>query len=135
MAMNTMRAAGRTLRLRFDLQAWLEIEERFDSLGAMLEALDRGARPMRASLDACAILARAGARHAGEPDAPDAAWMAAHLSPRQANALIRLARAAIVLGLRREDVEQEDEDVDVVAEEIAKKKRGSSPPAPASDTP
>lgn len=135
MAMNTMRAAGRTLRLRFDLQAWLEIEERFDSLGAMLEALDRGTRPMRASLDACAILARAGARHAGEPDAPDAAWMAAHLSPRQANALISLARAAIVLGLRREDVEQEDEDVDVVAEEIAKKKRGSSPPAPASDTP
>ena len=133
--MNTMRAAGRTLRLRFDLRAWLEIEEAFGNLGAMLEALDKGTRPMRASLRVCAILARAGARHAGEPDAPDEGWMEAHLSPRQANRLISLARAAIVLGLRREDVEQEDEDVDVVAEELQKKTDAPSRPAPASATP
>lgn len=134
MAMNTLRAGGRTLRLRFDLQAWLEIEERFGSLGIMLEALEKGTRPMHASLDACAILARAGARHAGEPDAPDAGWMAAHLSPRQANALIGLAREAIVMGMQREHVEQEDEDVDVVAQELQKKRAEPSAPAPASAT-
>lgn len=135
MAMNTLRAGGRTLRLRFDLQAWLEIEERFGSLDAMMAALSGEERPMRASLDACAALVRAGARHAGEPDAPDATWMAAHLSPRQASEMIRIAREAIVMGLRREHVEQEDEDVDVVAQELQKKRAEPSAPAPASDTP
>lgn len=128
MARYNMRAAGRTIRLRLDTQAWVEIEEEFGTLPAMVAAMQGDDKPTDAVLRGCAILARAGARHAGEDPAlaPDAAWMRDNLAPKQVRPqLFTLALGAITTGLRRDDVGQEDEDVDVVAEEIAKKKDGN----------
>lgn len=118
----TMIIASRELTMRFDLQAWIDVEETFGSLEALFDALETGKKAMITQLELAAITANAGERYAGrEPDI-SAEWLKKNLSPKQAQKISLMAKAAIIRGMKRENADDDDEEpVDVVAEEIQKK--------------
>lgn len=117
----TMEARGVTLRMYFDTAAWMELEEEFGSLEKMQEALSNDERPMHINLKLAAITARCGAKHAGEKQDMTWEWLRDNLTPKQARKANTLAKLAVAEGLKRENMDGEDEAVDVVAEEIQKK--------------
>lgn len=117
----TMEARGVTLRMYFDTAAWMELEEEFGSLEKMQEALSSDDRPMHINLKLAAITARCGAKHAGEKPDVTWEWLRDNLTPKQARKANTLAKLAVAEGLKRENMDDEDEAVDVVAEEIQKK--------------
>lgn len=117
----TMEARGVTLRMYFDTAAWMELEEEFGSLEKMQEALSSDDRPMHINLKLAAITARCGAKHAGEKPDMTWEWLRDNLTPKQARRANTLAKLAVAEGLKRENMDDEDEAVDVVAEEIQKK--------------
>lgn len=117
----TMEARGVTLRMYFDTAAWMELEEEFGSLEKMQEALSNDERPMHVNLKLAAITARCGAKHAGEKPEMTWEWLRDNLTPKQARRANTLAKLAVADGLKRENMDDEDEAVDVVAEEIQKK--------------
>lgn len=117
----TMEARGVTLRMYFDTAAWMELEEEFGSLEKMQEALSSDDRPMHINLKLAAITARCGAKHAGGKTDVTWEWLRDNLTPKQARRANTLAKLAVAEGLKRENMDDEDEAVDVVAEEIQKK--------------
>lgn len=118
----SMTARGREIVMYFDTEAWLDVEREFGSLGQMYEQLDQDKAPMTVNLRLAEITARAGARHARQEETPvTLAWMIDNLTPKQARKLNTLAKLAVVQGMAREDVDDEDEDIDVTAEELQKK--------------
>lgn len=118
----SMTARGREIVMYFDTEAWLDVEREFGSLGQMYEQLDQDKAPMTVNLRLAEITARAGARHAGQEETPvTLAWMIANLTPKQARKINTLAKMAVVQGMAREDVDDEDDDIDVTAEELQKK--------------
>lgn len=117
----TMEARGVTLRMYFDTAAWMELEEEFGSMEKMQERLDKDEHPMHINLKLAAITARCGAKHAGEKPDMTWEWLRDNLTPKQARKANTLAKLAVAEGLKRENVDEEDEAVDVVAEEIQKK--------------
>ena len=128
--MKGMTIAGRKTGLRFDVQAWLEVEEAFGSLEAMIRRMDEGERPMEAALTLAAIEINAHA--GGTPDAT-VEWLRAYLSPKEAAMLTARAKLALTEGMRREHAEDDDGDVDLVAREIEKKTEKASGQESASD--
>mgnify|MGYP001069591634 CR=1 FL=1 len=103
----------RTFPVRFDLGAWMEIDERFGGLDQM-----EADKTVKARIACLAIFARAGARYCGG-EAPTEEYLTKNLSPKaQAN---RQASRAFVAGMKREMAEDDDEDIDVVAEKLKKK--------------
>lgn len=116
-----MEARGVTLRMYFDTAAWMELEEEFGSMEKMQEALSNDERPMHINLKLAAITARCGAKHAGEKPDMTWEWLRDNLTPKQARRANTLAKLAVADGLKRENMDDEDEAVDVVAEEIQKK--------------
>ena len=104
-----------TFPIRFDLGAWMEIDERFGGL----DQLDAD-KTVKGRIACLAIFARAGARyHGGE--APTEEYLAQHLSPKALAQANRQASRAFVAGMKREMAEDDDEDIDVVAEKLKKK--------------
>lgn len=117
----TITAGGRTIGFRFDVQAWLCVEEAFGSLEAMTRRMDGGEKPMEASLTLAAIEANAYERHTGGTPDITAEWLRENLTPRSASLACSYAKVALVEGMKRGSAEDGDEDVDVVAEELQKK--------------
>ena len=97
----------RTFPVRFDLGAWMEIDERFGGLDQM-----EADKTVKARIACLAIFARAGARYCGG-EAPTEEYLTKNLSPQ--------ASRAFVAGMKREMAEDDDEDIDVVAEKLKKK--------------
>ena len=117
-----MKVAGRELEMFFDLQAWLDAEETFGSLDEMYKRMEDNKCPMKTSLMLAVVTANAGERKNGR--APDLTleWMTGHMTPKQARTANTLAKMAVAEGLKRETTEAEDDEpVDVVAEELQKK--------------
>lgn len=131
--MKEMTIAGRKTGLRFDVQAWLEVEEAFGSLEAMIRRMDEGERPMEAALTLAAIEINAHERHAGGTPDATVEWLRASLAPKEAATLTARAKLALTEGMRREHAEDNDEDVDLVAREIEKKTEKASGQESASD--
>ena len=100
----------RTFPVRFDLGAWMEIDERFGGLDQM-----EADKTVKARIACLAIFARAGARYCGEE------YLTKNLSPKALAQANRQASRAFVAGMKREMAEDDDEDIDVVAEELKKK--------------
>lgn len=125
--------AGRKTGLRFDVQAWLEVEEAFGSLEAMIRRMDEGERPMEAALTLAAIEINAHERHAGGTPDATVEWLRASLAPKEAATLTARAKLALTEGMRREHAEDDDGDVDLVAREIEKKTEKASGQESASD--
>ena len=126
--MKEMTIAGRKTGLRFDVQAWLEVEEAFGSLEAMIRRMDEGERPMEAAIEI-----NAHERHAGGTPDATVEWLRASLAPKEAATLTARAKLALTEGMRREHAEDDDGDVDLVAREIEKKTEKASGQESASD--
>lgn len=128
-----MKVGERNVQLRFDVQAWLEVEEAFGSLDAMIRRMDEGERPMEAALTLAAIEINAHERHTGGTPDATVEWLRASLAPKEAAMLTARAKLALTEGMRREHAEDDDEDVDLVAREIEKKTEKASGQESASD--
>lgn len=116
-----MTIQGRDLYFYFDTKAWLEVEKEFGSLEKMYEDFDSAPKPMAQQLKLAAITINAGARKEGREESVDVDWLAENATPKQVRKANAFARVAIIVGMQRENANDEDNDVDVVAEEIQKK--------------
>lgn len=124
----TMQAGGRELLFAFDTQAWLDIEERLGSIDALLDAINDNKKPLTSSMELAAVTATCGERRRGSADVITVAWLTEHLTPRQIKRANSLARTALTVGMRRETVEQdEDEVIDVVLAELDAKNKKKDP--------
>ena len=117
----TIKAGGRVVRLRWDLKAWLELEDGGYSIGRVL-AETQSETPHRAWLAFMAAMANSGARHAGEPADVTAGWLAEHLTTTQMREAEAACTLAYLLGNRRQNAEDDDTEVDAVLEELKKKR-------------
>ena len=136
----------RKLLFRFTTRAWWNIEQKFGSLDKLLERAGGDDRPMDAMLELCAETATAGESYNGSKDVITKEWLIDNLSPLEVKRAQAKARDALTVGMRRENVDQDDSEViDVILEEIKaaereKKERAArmtaqaSPQDSASDT-
>lgn len=112
---------GVQVHLAFDLLAWFEVEDEFESLDAMRKKLTSNARPVQTLVKLLTIEANAGERMTGGSTKYTAEWMRKHLKPGQVPEMTAAAYEAMAEAMKRDD-SGHDEDVDVVAEELAKKR-------------
>ena len=116
-----MKVGERTLRFRFTVRAWLEIEEKVGSLSKLFKRFEEDDRPLAASIALAAACATAGEKHAGGSETITEEYLIESLSPKQMKNANALARRALTVGMHRETAEQDDEPVDAVLEELKKK--------------
>lgn len=109
------------LRLRWDLKAWLELEENGNNIKQVLADV-QSETPLRAWLAFMAVMANSGARHAGEPTDITTEWLTEHLTVTQMRVAKEACTLAYLLGNRRENAEDDDTEVDAVLEELKKKR-------------
>lgn len=130
----TMMVGGHPLTFRFDVSAWLEIEEKFGSLDAMGQKMQTGDKPLTTNMEMMVILANCQERYLHKERARCLTMeeLQESLSPKQVREAIRQAKAAVKVGMIRKNADDEDEDVDVVADELAKKAEATLRPGSAS---
>lgn len=132
----TMTTCDRSFTLRYDVQAMADAEEKYDSFDALSAKTGGSKAPVTATLDMLAYMANAGARHAGEKADFTPEWFRENLTPVQLDKAKILIQRAIMVGLYRENPADDDKEVDLVLEEIRKKKdekreKKTSPSVPA----
>lgn len=121
----SMTIAGREVTLRWTVRAQIEVEEQGYHMDALWDAL-AGNAPTKPRAILCAALINAGAAHAGEQPDMTADWLLDNATPTQMLALARLSNLAVQVGHRRQLADDSDDEiVDVVLEELKKKKTGS----------
>lgn len=121
MRMKTMDAGGKTLYLDFGVRSYLEIEARYGSFEEFTRRIREHDRPYEAQIALAAACASNGNRLRGMAEEITPEWLMDNLSKREMDLVIAAAIDAYVIGMRREHVGGEDEDVDVIAQEIKKK--------------
>ena len=141
-----MMVKERKLLFRFTTRAWWNIEQKVGSLNVLLERMKSDDKPLDAMTILCAETATAGAKHEGETGKITQDWILDNMTPREVKRAGRMAKDAVTVGMRRENAEQDDEEVidaileEIKAEERAKKERAArqtdrtSPQDSASDT-
>ena len=72
---------GVQVHLAFDLLAWFEVEDEFESLDAMRKKLTSNARPVQTLVKLLTIEANAGERMTGGSTKYTNEWMRKHLKP------------------------------------------------------
>lgn len=123
----TMKVKGRELLFRFTTRAWVEIEEKIGSLDKLHKKIDDDDAPLTTLIQLSAATATAGERYRGGKERVTADWLIDNLSPKQIKRANGLAKAAVTLGMRREEAEDDDSEViDVVLEELKKKEEKPS---------
>lgn len=126
MAKITLKAAGKEILLRWDLEAWVALEEEGYSLDRVI-AETKSETPHRAWLQFMTVMANSGARHCGEKPEYTAEWLVKHLTPSDMRAGRSLCMMAYMAGNRRENAE-DDDDVDEVLAELKKKRESRQEP-------
>lgn len=121
MSVYDVEVGGRKLLMRFDVQGIVDLEESLGSLGEFSRRIEQQDRPYMADLTLIAICANGGYRFRGEKERISPKWLIEHLSPAEVKRAKLAARQAFAVAMKRERAGDEDEDVDVVAEEIKKK--------------
>lgn len=112
----------KTVLLRWDVEAWSEIEQMGYGLEKMLDALESDT-PTEARLVLCAAMINSGARYTGETADMTPEWLRKNLTPTAMRAITALSNLAFRAGNRREFAQDNDDDkVDVVLEELEKKR-------------
>lgn len=112
---------GVQVHLAFDLLAWFEVEDEFESLDAMRKKLTSNARPVQTLVKLLTIEANAGERMTGGSTKYTNEWMSKNLKPGQVPEMTEAAYEAMAEAMKREE-RGHDENVDVVAEELEKKR-------------
>lgn len=122
-------AGGREIKFRWDVEAWLELEDSGHSLEWVLAEIGKEA-PHRAWLAFAAPMANSGARHAGEAADITPEWLGKNLTPNQLQIVKACCKVAYAMGCLRKSAgdEDEDEEVDAVLEKLQKKKKSDKPP-------
>lgn len=120
MGKQIMKARGRELGFYFDTRAWLQVEEKFGSMGEMARRMDEGEKPLKTSLALACIAANAYQRKNGLPEDVTEDWLTDNLSPRQMSRAISMAKNAYIVGMQRE-MDEDTEDSDAVLAELEKK--------------
>lgn len=123
--MRAMEAAGRRLAFWFDTRAWLEFEEKHYSTDELLRRISENDKATEARMHLVAVTATAGARKEGRSEPVEPSWLMDNLTPKQMREAAYMAQQAWMDGMKRETVEDED-DVDVVAQELAKKEQAGA---------
>lgn len=119
--MEKTQAGGRELHFYWDLQAWFDVEEKIGSIDVLARRINSdGEQPAQASAVLIEATANAGYRRLGSRDRIDQKWILETLGCKAFKRLNALARRAFIEGMRRENAQDEDEPVDVVAQEIKK---------------
>lgn len=124
-----MTVKERKLLFRFTTRAWWNIEQKVGSLGALMERMGSDDKPLDAMTLLCAETATAGAKHEGTNEKITQDWILDNLTPKEVKRAGQMAKNAVTVGMRRENVEQDDEEVidaileEIKAEERAKKER------------
>lgn len=125
----TITVRGRELAMHFDTETWLEIEEEFGSLEAMYDLIDGQDKPMANIMRMTAIIINAGEKKTGRTPDITPEWLRDNMSPKQMRTANTLAKTAIMIGWKRETVDEEDDGpVDVELESIQKKTENESQP-------
>lgn len=119
--MYRMEAAGKTLTMYFDTRAWVEFESKFYSTDELLRRITENDKAMEACIQLAAVTANCGARREGQKADYTPEWLMDNLTPKQVREAAYMAKMAWLEGMRRENVNDEDEEVDVVAAELEKK--------------
>ena len=119
--MHVMEAAGKRLAMYFDTRAWLDFEREYYSTDELLRRITEGDKATEARVQLAAVTATAGARREGRKETITPDWLMDNLTPKQIRQATALAQAAWLEGMKREMVEDDDQDVDVVAAELEKK--------------
>ncbi|MBQ8617640.1 MAG: hypothetical protein IJ418_09010 [Clostridia bacterium] len=142
----TFETKERKLLFRFSTRAWWNIEQQVGSLGKLLERMNGGDRPLDATCILIAETATAGERYAGGKGKITKDYVIDNLTPMQIKNAGAMAKNAVTVGMRREEMDQRDEEIvdaileEIKAEEAAKKERAArmtdrtSPQGSASDT-
>lgn len=115
------KAAGRELALWWDLAAWFEAEERAGSIDALVQRVTGDEQPAQASALLIELTVNAGYRRMGSEERIDQEWIKKNLGCKAFGRLNAMARRAYIEGMKREDADEEEEAVDLVAQEIKKK--------------
>lgn len=116
-----LKIGGRTLALRFDLNAMVAMEETIPDFD--IGKLSDYVRTPSGLLDMILILAREGEEAEGRTLDIDKKWLGRHLTPSPA----KIAKVHVVVldtlreGLNMETEDEDEGEVDVVLEEIKKK--------------
>lgn len=136
----------RKLLFRFTTRAWHNIEQQEGSLSKLLDRMNSDDRPLDATCLLIAETATAGERFAGGKEKITKDYVIDNLTPQQVRQCASIAKSAVTAGMRREDIDQDDNEVidailaEIEAEERAKKERAArmtdrtSPQGSASDT-
>lgn len=118
----TMTVQGRDLHFYFDNKAWLAIEDEFGSLESMYDLMDGKDKPLEHTLRMTAIIANAGARAAGTEGGVTPEWLTEKMTPKQLRKANTMAKAAIMAGWKRDNMDEDEEGpIDVELEAIQKK--------------
>lgn len=133
MAKMSIMLEGQEHTLRWDLRAILELEDAGHGVERLTEEL-QGDTPTRAALLMGAAMINSGAVHAGQPAEMTADKLAEMMTPKKLLELRRKSAVARLAGMRREcPSDNDDEAVDVVLEQLEKKRPGSETPEDTSD--
>ena len=122
-----MTVAGRVLSPRWDVPAWMELEDNGHSLDALTDEMF-GSTPTKARLIFASALINSGARLKGEKADMTPEWLKTNLTPSQLKELTNLTNMAYLVGNHRENAADEDgeEEVDAVLEELQKKREAEA---------
>jgi len=118
----TMETGGGKFTLRYDLQAMVDAEEKYDSFDELSRMTGGKKAPVKATLDMLTYMANAGERHKGREGKFTPEWFVNNLTPVQMDKAKIMMQHAIMIGLYRENPADDDKEVDVVLEMIRKKK-------------
>ena len=124
--MRTMNAAGKRLTMYFDTRAWVEFEDAFYSTEELLRRISENDRATEARIQLAAVTANCGARKEGRNEAYTPEWLMDNLTPKQIREAAAMAQQAWLEGMRREAVDDDSQEVDEVAAELAKKDRADA---------
>lgn len=107
--------AGRTIALAFDLQAWVDVEEKFGSLQDLFDQLPK----LDARFEMLAILARGGARRHPELSGDlNHDWLINNASPHELVELVNNASHNIADNMAGRETIAKDKPVDIFLEEL-----------------
>ncbi len=113
----------------FTVAAWMDIEERFGSLGEAIDAMKENGKWIEATAAMTAILCNHGLRKMGKKSLLTQENVIELMRPVQMVKARNLCLAAIAEGSKTETEEEDDEEpVDVVLEELQKKTDATSAP-------
>lgn len=101
----------RKLLFRFTTRAWWNIEQQEGSLSKLLERMNGDDRPLDATCMLIAETATAGERYNGGKEKITKDYVIDHLTPAQVKQAAKMAKSAVTIGMRRQELDQDDNEV------------------------